>query len=365
MQKTLWATTPNDEHGLAEDKIAPPVGEEVHKARCFYVFQVRAGAPHMMLCLGQVRDSPQVHWQELAELCLLAIRKSVNPPKYSVAIHRTIVLKRHSDVRCLPIPISNMAAAIYVPSTLLKHFVKCFSPPGSLVQLALHQFIADQRGVHSPSVSKHVVSHSQVLILNTSWLSRPLQFWSLGVPHPIEHRGHQSWRHASHSSQWNTVAWHSAFPSPSHPLDPQAPLKTATFSENTSHRVNGIPVLQWLEVLIEFSHSSQFASPYSFWSCTNATHWTSQNSVNSMRVGHCLMVSLLMLRYHTTNDRYCIGCLARAYWCTDPCGWDSHYLCVSSQWVWNRYHMSSHRWISWKSLQLQALSSPGLVQSVM
>jgi hypothetical protein len=40
------------------------------------------------------------------------------------------------------------------------------------------------------------------------------------------------------------VHQHHAFPLQSRPLDPQAHLKTATLSDNTSHRVNGIPVLQ-------------------------------------------------------------------------------------------------------------------------
>ena len=61
-----------------------------------------------------------------------------------------------------------MPAAINVPSTLLKHAVKCISPQGYLVELALPQSIRDQQGVHSPAVSEQVLSHSRVFIVTTS-----------------------------------------------------------------------------------------------------------------------------------------------------------------------------------------------------
>jgi len=70
--------------------------------------------------------------------------------------------------------------------------------------------------------------------------------------------------HSSNSSHHNTVPWYHAFPSQSHPLDLQAHLETARSSENTSHRVNGIPASQWPEVCIQFEHSSQFTSPNCF-----------------------------------------------------------------------------------------------------
>jgi len=94
--------------------------------------------------------------------------KSENPPKYRVAIHWTIVLKRYTDPRCLPIPMGNMPGTIYVPSTHLKHPVKSISPQGSGVLHAHPQSSRDQHGVHSPSISEPGVSHSRVLILTTS-----------------------------------------------------------------------------------------------------------------------------------------------------------------------------------------------------
>ena len=84
------------------------------------------------------------------------------------------------------------------------------------------------------------------------------------------------------------------------------------------------PTLQLFDVWIQFSHSSQFASPHYFSSCTDKTHPISQNSMNSVRVGHCLMVSFWMLRYHTTQGGYSIGFMARQDWCLDPRGWDWH-----------------------------------------
>jgi len=186
LYKTLWATFSNYKLGLAADEIAPPFEGEVHTAWSFYYLQACAGAPRLMLHLRQALDSPQVSWPALAEMCLSAIGKSENPPKYWVVIHCTMVLNGHSDPRCLPIPMRNMAATIYEPSTLLKHPMKCISTQESSVLLALLQCIRDQNGVWSPQVSKQVVSHSQVSILTTSWSSRALQCLSSGVPHPVE-----------------------------------------------------------------------------------------------------------------------------------------------------------------------------------
>jgi hypothetical protein len=77
-----------------------------------------------MLRPRQAWDTPQIGWQALAERCLSAIGKLENPPKCLVAIYRTVALKRHSDRRCLPIPMRNMPGAIYEPSTLRKYPVK-------------------------------------------------------------------------------------------------------------------------------------------------------------------------------------------------------------------------------------------------
>jgi len=45
-------------------------------------------------------------------------------------------------------------------------------------------------------------------------------------------------------------------------MDLPAILKTATLSDGTSHRENEIPVLPWLEVITQFSLSSQFANQH-------------------------------------------------------------------------------------------------------
>jgi len=116
--------------------------------------------------------------------------------------------------------------------------------------------------------------------------------------HHVERLRVQSKLHASNCSLQNTVPRHHAYPSQYHSLDFQAYLKTAKSSDNTSHRVNAIPGLQWLEAWIQVSHSMQFAIPNYIPSCTSVTHQKSENSLNDVRVGHCLMVLLWMLRYH-------------------------------------------------------------------
>jgi len=128
----------------------------------------------------------------------------------------------------------------------------------------------------------------------------------------------------------------------------------ATSFDNSSHRVNGIPALQWLEVWIQFLHSSQVASPYCFQSCTNGTHQISQNSMNSMRVGSDLMVSLWILSYCMKQGGYSIGFLARQYWCSDPRRWDSDSLHATSVQVSIAFHMSSRCGQSWTSVPLWA-----------
>jgi len=222
-----------------------------------------------------------------------------------------MVLKHHSNFRCLPIPMRNMPASSYVLSMLLKHLVKCIFPQGSWVELALPQSIRDQQGVHSPLGSEQVVLHSRVSILTISLLSRALQSVSSNVPHLVERPGYQSAWHASNSSQRNIVHRRRAFPLQFHSLDLQVHLITTTLSENTSHWVNGIQALQWLEVWIQFWHSSQLANLYCFSSCTDETHQKSQHTMNSVRVGRCTIVLLSMSRYHKTQGEYSIGFLAR------------------------------------------------------
>jgi len=211
----------------------------MHKAKQYYFLQDRAGAPHLILHLHHVQDTPQVHWEVLEEMCHSSIGKSDNPPYYRVAMHLTIAQKCGSGLRCLPILLSNRPAAIYVRSTLLKHHVKCIFPQGSFAKLALPQSIWDQRGVHSPLLSEQLVFHSQVSIQVTSWLPRAFQFGSSRVPHRVECRGLQSGWNASNSSQCNTVPQCPASPSQSHPLDLQTHLKRP-------HSLK-IPPNEWME----------------------------------------------------------------------------------------------------------------------
>jgi len=70
---------------------------------------------------------------------------------------------------------------------------------------------------------------------------------------------------------------HNSFLSHCHPLDLQAHPKTATLSDNTTHRVNGIQAYLQLEVWIQFPHSSQFGSPYCFLYCAR---WDSSEIPN-------------------------------------------------------------------------------------
>jgi len=133
------------------------------------------------------------------------------------------------------------------------------------------------------------------------------------------------------------------------------------------------PVIEWMEsrccIELKFESNSRIhrnSPAYTvFSSCTGETHQISQNCINSVRVGCCLMVSLSMLRYHTTQGGYSIGFLAHQYWCSDPHGWDSQLQRAASEWGWNRFHMSSRRWHSWMSLQLRELLPPGLTQKLM
>jgi len=245
-----------------------------------------------MLPLRQVLDSLQVSFQQLAEMCLTAMGKSDNPPTCRVCAHNSIVRKHHSDPLSLPIPLKNMPATMYVPSTLLTHPVMYISAQGSWVELPHPQSSHDQLGMHFPSISDPGVTHSCDLILTTCLSSRGLLFGSSSMPHPVEHFCYQSGLHGSNCSQRTTVHWHHTFPSMSHPLDLQAHLKRATSYDTTSHRVNGIPGVQLLEVWNQFSHLSQLCSPQYVSSCTVGTDRKSQNSMYSARAGYYLMISL-------------------------------------------------------------------------
>jgi len=82
--------------------------------------------------------------------------------------------------------------------------------------------------------------------------------------------------------------------------------------------------------------------------------------MNSVRAGHCLMVSLWMLRYHTIQCGYSIRFPACQSWCSDPPGWDLDFWRATSCPVWNRLHVSSRQWLSWRSLPLWAGWPPRL-----
>jgi len=77
-----------------------------------------------------------------------------------------------------------------------------------------------------------------------------LQSASSGTRHRAERLRLRTRKHASISSLRNTILVHSAILSQYHPLDRQADLDKATLSDNTSHRVNGIPLYLWCEVSI-------------------------------------------------------------------------------------------------------------------
>jgi len=61
LQKTSLASTSNDEPGQEENKIALPFVEEVHRGVHFHISLVPEGAPRLIRCPGQVRDTPLVH----------------------------------------------------------------------------------------------------------------------------------------------------------------------------------------------------------------------------------------------------------------------------------------------------------------
>jgi len=130
-----------------------------------------------MLCLRQARDSPQVPWPALAEMCLSPIRKLEYPPKCPVAIHCTIAQKHHSNLRCLPIPMGSMPATICEPSMLLMHPVMCISLQESSLLLALLHSIRDQWGVHSPLVSEQVVSQPLFSIFSHLVIFKDFAIW--------------------------------------------------------------------------------------------------------------------------------------------------------------------------------------------
>jgi len=144
LQNTWLATTSNDELSQEEDRIALLFVEEVYCGEHFHISLVPERVALLMGHLHHVRDTSHICRQELAEMSLSAIGKWMNPPKYHVAIHRTIVETRHCDPLCLPILTKNIQATIDEPFILLKHHMKDISPPGPLVLLTHPQSKQDQ-----------------------------------------------------------------------------------------------------------------------------------------------------------------------------------------------------------------------------
>jgi len=184
-QTTSLTTTSNDEFGQAEDKIALPFVEKVHRVLHLH-FSVLEGASLLMCCLSHVPDTLQVPWQASAKMSPSAIRSSEIPPKYQVASHCVIVPKHCSDPQCLPSLMRHMLATIDEPSILQKHPGKRTSPPGTSDVLAFPQFTRAQWGVHSPCVSGWVVVHWQDLFLTTAWSSMAFESKSSGAPDSVE-----------------------------------------------------------------------------------------------------------------------------------------------------------------------------------
>jgi len=97
-------------------------------------------------------------------------------------------------------------------------------------------------GVISPLGSKWVGIHWLVSIPTTSLSCNTLQSVTSGEPHSVELFHLLSEEHASNFSQQNPMPLHHPFPSLYHSLQLQVHLNTTTSSDNTSHKVNGIPL---------------------------------------------------------------------------------------------------------------------------
>jgi len=74
----------------------------------------------------------------------------------------------------------------------------------------------------------------------------------------------------------------------------------------------------------------------------------------SVTVGHCLLVSLSMLRYHTNEGGLSMNLLAHQFECSDCRGCNCDFPHLKYSVVWNWRHMSSWLGHHWMSLQLSA-----------
>jgi len=135
LYNSLLPTTSDDAPGQEVDKIAPTFVVEVSWGVYIHYFLVPKDTPSMTCHLSHVQDNPQVCWQLLADMSLLAIGESENPPKYHSAIHRTIIKICWCTHPYLPALMNNMLAASYELSMLPKRPGKCVSSPQSPVLL--------------------------------------------------------------------------------------------------------------------------------------------------------------------------------------------------------------------------------------
>jgi len=120
---TWLASTSNNTVGKEENQIIRPFVDEAHRALHFH--SCRLEGMFLLKCRHlQVRDTLQVCWQTLAEMSLLAIGKSENPPKQQVAIRCTIVQKPHCNPRRLLNQTYNLLAATSPSSMLPKNLMK-------------------------------------------------------------------------------------------------------------------------------------------------------------------------------------------------------------------------------------------------
>jgi len=132
-QNTWLTTSSNDERDQEEDKIALAFVDEVHCGKHCHDSLGPEGLPLLIRCFHEVRHPPQVCWHCLPEMFLSAIRQSENPPKSGVTINCKILQTRCRIPPHLRSQMRNMPAASDAPSMLLKHHMKCISPPGPSV----------------------------------------------------------------------------------------------------------------------------------------------------------------------------------------------------------------------------------------
>jgi len=195
MQNISFATTSNDKHCQEYEEITLFLVEEVHwEVQCHFSHKEEASL--LAHRLREDLDHLQVHWQQLQETSVPAIRRSQYPPKSWKMMHHAILQKCHNNPQGFPISTKHMLATHYEPSMLLKYPMKCTSSAGSSDILALCQSTQDQWGVHSPLVSGRLVFHWNVLIWTTALSLKALQSVLFSVPCSVELLFHQFAQHA-------------------------------------------------------------------------------------------------------------------------------------------------------------------------